>query len=144
MTKNNETLAKITENISDLNYKIKDGILNISHQNNKLFDNIVPLTPIRYSVDLYIPTDWKFNTQNHIHGNNLHVPERVNKRGYSWYNKGCSDRITYDEKENAFFCPLEFNPGDWNFRQTIENDIRNNKADQLSPLVGFNPEWSFS
>lgn len=95
-----------------------------------------------HSVDLYIPTDWKFNIANHIHGSNLHVPERVNKWGYSWYNKGCSNRITYDEKENAFFCPLEFNPGDWNFRQKIENDIRNNKADQLSPLVGLNPDWS--
>lgn len=149
LTKNNETLAKITENISDLNYKIKDGILNISHQNNKLFDNIVPLTPIRYSVDLYIPTDWKFNIANPLYANNLRKPERANKRGYydSYYDQEtarCSDWTTYDEKENVFFCPLEFNPGDWNFRQKIKNDIRNNKADQLSPLVGLNHEWSIT
>ena len=73
------------------------------------------------------------------------MPERVGKRGYTWYNgQNCSDRITYDEKENVFFCPLEFNPGDWNFRQTIENDIRNNKTDELSPLEGLNTDWSFT
>lgn len=135
MTKNNETLAKITENISDINYKIKDGVLSISHQNDKLFNNVVPLAPIRYSVYLYIPTDWTFNIANYLYANNLRKPERANKRGYSDYDLGgCSDWISYDEKENVFFCPMKFSLEKANIRNAIERDIRENKADQLSPL----------
>jgi len=145
LAKDNTTLGRITENLSDLVFKIKDGILTISHKDGKLFDAIVPLAKMNYSVDLYIPNDWKFNITNPIYRTNLRMPERVGKRGYTWYNgQNCSDRITYDEKENVFFCPLEFNPGDWNFRQTIENDIKNNKTDELSPLEGLNTDWSFT
>lgn len=75
-----ETFAKITENLSDPTYEIKDGTLQISHKDHKLFDTVVPLAIMRYSVDLYIPTDWKFNIANSIHASNLHKPERANKR----------------------------------------------------------------
>lgn len=144
LTKDNTTLERISENLSDPIFEIKHDTLTISYKNNKLFDAIVPLARINFSVDLYIPSDWKFNIANPIYKTNLHLPKRVNKRGYTYNTQNCSDRITYDEKENAFFCPLEFNPGDWNFRQKIENDIRNNKTDQLSPLVGLNHEWSIT
>lgn len=145
LAKDNTTFGRITENLSDPVFEIKDGILTIFYKNTKLFDAIVPLARMSYSVDLYIPNDWKFNITNPIYRTNLRMPERVGKRGYTWYNgQNCSDRITYDEKENVFFCPLEFNPGDWNFRQTIENDIRNNKTDELSPLEGLNTDWSFT
>ncbi len=148
-TDNKETFAKITENISDPIYEIKDGMLHISHKDHQLFDAVVPLAVMRYSVDLYIPTDWKFNIANYLYANNLRKPERANKRGYSdpYYDQDtgrCSDWITYDEKENVFFCPMEFNIGSTNVRSVIDKDIRNNKADQLSPLVGLNHEWSIT
>ena len=139
-----KTFAKITENLSDPTYEIKDGTLQISHKDHKLFDTVVPLAIMRYSVDLYIPTDWKFNIANSIHANNLHKPERANKRWYHGDYEWCSDWITYDEKENAFFCPMEFDITKYGIRYTIENDIRNNKADELSPLEGLNPDWSFA
>ncbi len=70
----------------------------------------MPLAIMRYSVDLYIPKDWKFNITNSLHANNLHKPEWTKKWGYydPYYDEDtgrCSDWINYDEKENAFFCP---------------------------------------
>lgn len=39
---------------------------------------------------------------------------------------------------------MEFDITKYGIRYTIENDIRNNKADELSPLEGLNPDWSFA
>lgn len=54
----------------------------------------------------------------------------------------CSDWINYDEKENAFFCPMELDLEKFDVRGAIDRDIRNNKADELSPLKGLNRDWS--
>ena len=104
---------------------------------------------MRYSIDLYIPKDWKFNITNTLYANNLHKPEWTKKWGYydPYYDQDtgkCSDWISYDKKENAFFCPMELNPKDPNLRSMIDRDIRNNKADELSPLKGLNRDWSFT
>ncbi|MFC2495421.1 MAG: hypothetical protein ACFNWZ_04465 [Candidatus Absconditicoccaceae bacterium] len=146
---NKETFAKITENISEPIYEIKDGVLHISHKNHQLFDAIVPLAPMIYSVDLYIPKNRKFNTKNPVYRTNLHKPERMNKRGYSEYDydpnaNKCSELISYVEEENAFFCPIKFNLDTWNIRNRINDDIRDNKADKLSPLEGLNRDWSLT
>lgn len=136
---NKETFAKITENISEPIYEIKDDVLHISHKNHQLFDAVVPLAPMIYSVDLYIPKNRKFNTKNPVYRTNLHKPERMNKRGYSEYDydpnaNKCSELISYVEEENAFSCPIKFNLGTRNIRNRINDDIRDNKADKLSPL----------
>ena len=146
-TKNKETFTKISKSISNPIYEIRDGMLNIYHKNYKLFDEIVPLIPMEYSVDLYIPKNWKFNISNSLHSNNLHKPERTNKWGYydPYYDEDmgkCSDWISYDEKENAFFCPMELDLEKFDVRGAIDRDIRNNKADELSPLKGLNRDWS--
>ena len=146
---NKETFAKITENLSELIYEIKDGVLHISHKNHQLFDAVVPLAPMIYSVDLYIPKNRKFNTKNPVYRTNLHKPERMNKRGYSEYDydpnaNKCSELISYVEEENAFFCPIKFNVDTWNIRNRINDDIRDNKADKLSPLEWLNRDWSLT
>lgn len=146
---NKETFAKITENISEPIYEIKDGVLHISHKNHQLFDAVVPLAPMIYSVDLYIPKNRKFNTKNPVYRTNLHKPERMNKRGYSEYDydpnaNKCSELISYVEEENAFFCPIKFNLGTRNIRNRINDDIRDNKADKLSPLEWLNRDWSLA
>ena len=146
---NKETFAKITENISEPIYEIKDGVLHISHKNHQLFDAVVPLAPMIYSVDLYIPKNRKFNTKNPVYRTNLHKPERMNKRGYSEYDydpnaNKCSELISYVEEENAFFCPIKFNLGTRNIRNRINDDIRDNKADKLSPLEWLNRDWSLT
>lgn len=146
---NKETFAKITENLSELIYEIKDDVLHISHKNHQLFDAVVPLAPIIYSVDLYIPKNRKFNTKNPVYRTNLHKPERMNKRGYSEYDydpnaNKCSELISYVEEENAFFCPIKFNLDTWNIRNRINDDIRDNKADKLSPLEWLNRDWSLT
>ncbi|RKW24478.1 PspC domain-containing protein [Candidatus Gracilibacteria bacterium] len=146
---NKETFAKITENLSELIYEIKDDVLHISHKNHQLFDAVVPLAPMIYSVDLYIPKNRKFNTKNPVYRTNLHKPERMNKRGYSEYDydpnaNKCSELISYVEEENAFFCPIKFNLDTWNIRNRINDDIRDNKADKLSPLEGLNRDWSLA
>ena len=148
-TYNKETFAKITENISEPIYEIKDDVLHISHKNHQLFDAVVPLAPIIYSVDLYIPKNRKFNTKNPVYRTNLHKPERMNKRGYSEYDydpnaNKCSELISYVEEENAFFCPIKFNLDTWNIRNRINDDIRDNKADELSPLEWLNRDWSLA
>ncbi|RAL56901.1 hypothetical protein BSK20_01365 [SR1 bacterium human oral taxon HOT-345] len=146
---NKETFAKITENLSELIYEIKDDVLHISHKNHQLFDAVVPLAPMIYSVDLYIPKNRKFNTKNPVYRTNLHKPERMNERGYSEYDydpnaNKCSELISYVEEENAFFCPIKFNLDTWNIRNRINDDIRDNKADKLSPLEGLNRDWSLA
>ena len=146
---NKETFAKITENISEPIYEIKDDVLHISHKNHQLFDAVVPLAPMIYSVDLYIPKNRKFNTKNPVYRTNLHKPERMNKRGYSEYDydpnaNKCSELISYVEEENAFSCPIKFNLGTWNIRNKINDDIRDNKADKLSPLEWLNRDWSLA
>lgn len=146
---NKETFAKITENISEPIYEIKDDVLHISHKNHQLFDAVVPLAPMIYSVDLYIPKNRKFNTKNPVYRTNLHKPERMNKRGYSEYDydpnaNKCSELISYVEEENAFFCPIKFNLDTWNIRNRINDDIRDNKADKLSPLEWLNRDWSLA
>lgn len=146
---NKETFAKITENISEPIYEIKDDVLHISHKNHQLFDAVVPLAPMIYSVDLYIPKNRKFNTKNPVYRTNLHKPERMNKRGYSEYDydpnaNKCSELISYVEEENAFFCPIKFNLGTRNIRNRINDDIRDNKADKLSPLEWLNRDWSLT
>lgn len=148
-TYNKETFAKITENISEPIYEIKDDVLHISHKNHQLFDAVVPLAPMIYSVDLYIPKNRKFNTKNPVYRTNLHKPERMNKRGYSEYDydpnaNKCSELISYVEEENAFFCPIKFNLDTWNIRNRINDDIRDNKADKLSPLEWLNRDWSLT
>lgn len=146
---NKETFAKITENISEPIYEIKDNVLHISHKNHQLFDAVVPLAPMIYSVDLYIPKNRKFNTKNPVYRTNLHKPERMNKRGYSEYDydpnaNKCSELISYVEEENAFFCPIKFNLDTRNIRNRINDDIRDNKADKLSPLEWLNRDWSLA
>ena len=146
---NKETFAKITENISEPIYEIKDDVLHISHKNHQLFDAVVPFAPMIYSVDLYIPKNRKFNTKNPVYRTNLHKPERMNKRGYSEYDydpnaNKCSELISYVEEENAFFCPIKFNLDTWNIRNRINDDIRDNKADKLSPLEWLNRDWSLT
>ena len=146
---NKETFAKITENISEPIYEIKDDVLHISHKNHQLFDAVVPLAPMIYSVDLYIPKNRKFNTKNPVYRTNLHKPERMNKRGYSEYDydpnaNKCSELISYVEEENAFFCPIKFNLDTRNIRNRINDDIRDNKADKLSPLEWLNRDWSLT
>ena len=146
---NKETFAKITENISEPIYEIKDDVLHIFHKNHQLFDAVVPLAPMIYSVDLYIPKNRKFNTKNPVYRTNLHKPERMNKRGYSEYDydpnaNKCSELISYVEEENAFFCPIKFNLDTWNIRNRINDDIRDNKADKLSPLEWLNRDWSLA
>ena len=146
---NKETFAKITENLSELIYEIKDGVLHIFHKNHQLFDAVVPLAPMIYSADLYIPKNRKFNTKNPVYRTNLHKPERMNKRGYSEYDydpnaNKCSELISYVEEENAFFCPIKFNLDTWNIRNRINDDIRDNKADKLSPLEWLNRDWSLT
>lgn len=146
---NKKTFAKITENISEPIYEIKDDVLHISHKNHQLFDAVVPLAPMIYSVDLYIPKNRKFNTKNPVYRTNLHKPERMNKRGYSEYDydpnaNKCSELISYVEEENAFFCPIKFNLDTRNIRNRINDDIRDNKADKLSPLEWLNRDWSLT
>lgn len=146
---NKETFAKITENISEPIYEIKDNVLHISHKNHQLFDAVVPLAPMIYSVDLYIPKNRKFNTKNPVYRTNLHKPKRMNKRGYSEYDydpnaNKCSELISYVEEENAFFCPIKFNLDTRNIRNRINDDIRDNKADKLSPLEWLNRDWSLA
>lgn len=146
---NKETFAKITENISEPIYEIKDDVLHIFHKNHQLFDAVVPLAPMIYSVDLYIPKNRKFNTKNPVYRTNLHKPERMNKRGYSEYDydpnaNKCSELISYVEEENAFFCPIKFNLDTRNIRNRINDDIRDNKADKLSPLEWLNRDWSLT
>ena len=148
-TDNKETFTTITRNISDPIYEIKEGKLYISHKDHQLFGTIVPLAIMRYSVDLYIPKDWKFNITNSLHANNLHKPEWTKKWGYydPYYDEDmgeCSDWISYDEKESAFFCPMKFDLEKFDVRGAIDRDIRNNKADELSPLKGLNHDWSFT
>ncbi|PZM86591.1 MAG: hypothetical protein DLD55_05295, partial [candidate division SR1 bacterium] len=109
-----------------------------------LFDEIVPFVPMNISLDLYIPQDWKFNTERASRLSNLHLPERTSKYGYAQcHMQPCSDWVRYDEKENAFFCPMEWNPSPSEKRGIIEAEIRQ-KADELSPLEGLNTERSFT
>lgn len=39
---------------------------------------------------------------------------------------------------------MEFDLTRYNIRYAIEANIRNNKADELSPLEGLNPDWSLT
>lgn len=136
--------AKIEESLTPPTYEISGEKLILNFKGQQLFDEIVPFVPMNVSLDLYIPQDWKFNTERASRLSNLHLPERTSKYGYAQRRiQPCSDWVRYDEKENAFFCPMEWNPSPSEKREIIEGEIRE-KTDELSPLEGLNTERSFT
>ena len=131
-----ENVLKAMENISEITYERQWNLLYFSFDNNRLFKDITPITPINIRIDLYMPKNLTFKLLNVGY-----AADRIEFPVWSQHYYHSCESIAYNKITDNFICNQEISRED---KYTIASNYLKANADVEVPLKGLNENRSMS